>query len=153
MQADEQRVLDDIARHGCHVISVFDPADAQPHFSYSVGIEQTLRQPELIVVGLKSALGHRLVNACHQRLRDGERFLSDTLYDDFLEGFPVCFLPVSDEHRRDWLRYDVWLYAGQPFRALQMIYPSTRGAWPWDATASDWFRANQPLLGPCPRLP
>ena len=32
------------------------------------------------------------------------------------------------------------------FDALQRIWPSTAGDWPWDPEAGEWFRANQPLL-------
>ncbi len=28
----------------------------------------------------------------------------------------------------------------------QIIYPTTDGVWPWEPTASDWFRQRQPIL-------
>jgi hypothetical protein len=42
--------------------------------------------------------------------------------------------------------WDIWLYGGGPFDALQLIYPTTSGVWPWDAEADEWLRVWQPLL-------
>ncbi|RUX71406.1 DUF4262 domain-containing protein, partial [Mesorhizobium sp. M7A.F.Ca.CA.004.08.2.1] len=36
------------------------------------------------------------------------------------------------------------------FRVLQLIYPTVDGIWPWQAEASNWFRAWQPLLDTAP---
>ena len=38
-------------------------------------------------------------------------------------------------------------YGEGTYRVVQLIYPTTRGAWPWQKAASDAFRQGQPLLG------
>ena len=35
---------------------------------------------------------------------------------------------------------------GPDFEAVQLIWPTTSGVWPWEPAASEWFRSNQPLL-------
>lgn len=146
MDQQEQRALDDIAAHGCHVLHVLEEGDLPP-FAYSVGIQQTSQAPEVIVVGLQRPVAHFVVNEYNSRVRASESFMPGTLYAGFLEGFDVQFAPVERSHYRDYLGWARWLYRGDEFPALQLIYPSTSGAWPWDSEASEDFRARQPLLG------
>ncbi|MBH9554051.1 DUF4262 domain-containing protein [Inhella gelatinilytica] len=144
----EQNIHTHIEKCGCSVTSVFDPDGDEPPFSYSIGIAQSSQAPELIVVGLKPEISHWLVNEYNRRVRAGERFSPGVLYADFLEGFEVQFGLVDRQHRAEYMRSASWLYGGPDFEALQMLWPSTSGVWPWDSEASEWFRANQPLLGP-----
>jgi hypothetical protein len=76
----------------------------------------------------------------------GERFSPGARYDGFLEGFQVQFKAVLPEHFDEYLGWDKWLYGGKNFEALQIIYPSTEGIWPWELAASDWFCHRQPIL-------
>jgi hypothetical protein len=144
----EQSLQAHMAKCGCSVTSVFDPDGNEPDFSYSIGIGQSSKAPDLIVVGLKREIGHWLVNEYNRRVQAGERFSPGVLYDGFLEGFAVQFTPVDPPHRAGYMRSAVWLYGGSDFEALQLLWPSTRGLWPWDPEAGEWFKANQPLLGP-----
>ena len=146
MKPAEQRILDDIEQYGCHVTSVFDPAQTEPSFSYSIGLTRTAAVPEVIAVGVRPELGHSLVNLYMDRSRSGESFVPGIPYVGFLSGFPVYFRPVLEEYRRKYMLSATWLYGGTDYQALQIVYPTTDGIWPWDATASDWFRNNQPLL-------
>ncbi|MEG4191112.1 DUF4262 domain-containing protein [Microcoleus sp. Pol17_C1] len=140
----------DIHRHieefGCSVTSVVDPDGKEPTFSYSIGIAKTTSQPEVIVVGLRTELGHWIINEYSRRAKAGEEFAPGVLYLGFLEGFAVQFGHVSRDHRSEYMRSATWLHGTPDFSALQLIYPNTSGVWPWDDDADDWFRANQPLL-------
>ncbi|MEJ1097011.1 MULTISPECIES: DUF4262 domain-containing protein [unclassified Pseudoxanthomonas] len=147
MKPAEQRILDDIEQFGCHVTSVFDPNQVDPSFSYSIGLTKTLGVPEVIVIGVRSELGHSLVNLYMERARGGESFLPSTPYLGFLSAFPVYFRPVLEDYRKTYMLSATRLYGGTDFQALQIIYPTTSGIWPWDKAASEWFRNNQPLLG------
>jgi hypothetical protein len=146
MNEYESNLLAHIEKHGCSVTSVFDPDGSDPPFSYSIGIAKSVGAPELIVVGLNSKLGHWLVNEYNRRVRSGERFSQGVLYLGFLDGFAVQFGPVARSHRQEYMRSATWLHSGPDFEALQLIWPSTSGAWPWDSEADDWLRNNQPLL-------
>jgi hypothetical protein len=61
MDASEQKVVDDVAEHGCHILHVLEEGDLPP-CSYSVGIYRTCGAPELIVVGLKQPVAHWAIN-------------------------------------------------------------------------------------------
>ena len=142
----ERKLLDNIERHGCQVTSVFDPDGDGPAFSYSVGIPLKFGAPEVIVVGLPIELGHRLVNTYRDRVRAGDRFVPRTPYQGFLEGFPVSFVVVAARHREQYLRSARWLHGGVAFDALQLVFPTKAGVWPWDPSAPEGFLKAQPLL-------
>lgn len=145
--ANDARVAADVREYGCHVLSVFDPEEKQPTFSYSIGIQESAGVPEMIVLGLRPALGHSLVNAYCRRVRAGERFERGRRYAGFLDGFEVYFEPVPARRAAEYLLGCERYYAGRPYSTVQLIYPSTAGAWPWRKRASAWFVANQPMLG------
>jgi hypothetical protein len=146
MNQYEKNILAHIEAHGCSVTSVFDPDQDEPPFSYSIGIARSAGAPELIVVGLESKISHWLVNEYHRRVRAGETFVPGVDYLGFLEGFSVQFGPVAREHRAGYMRSACWLHDGPDFEALQLVWPSTAGVWPWDAKASNELRRRQPLL-------
>ena len=142
----ERKILRHIGDFGCSVTSVFDPEGDNPPFTYSIGIARSTDAPELIVVGLESKISHWLVNEYLRRCRSGERFQPGVDYLGFLEGFSVRFVPVAREHRADYMRSACWLHEGPEFEALQLVWPTRSGAWPWDEDAPDWLADDQPLL-------
>jgi hypothetical protein len=149
MDAREAKALDDIERHGCHVVLVREDGDLPP-FAYSVGIQRTTGAPEIVVLGLAQELAHWLVNEAHRRQAAGERFAEGAEQQDFLGGgFAVRFHRVAREHYREHFGWNRWLYGGDDFEVLQLVYPSTQGVWPCDPAAPAAFRARQPLLFAC----
>lgn len=145
MTLSEQKTLDDIAKYGCHVIYVLPEAELPP-FAYSVGIQQSFRAPELVVIGLKQPISHAIVNNYTSRIKDGERFHSGQRVSGFVAGFECEFRSVDRSHYREYFGWDIWLYAGHDFDVLQLVCPDTAGNWPWATEASEWFRNWQPIL-------
>ena len=146
MNTYEKNLLSHIEKYGCSVTSVFDPEGDEPPFTYSIGIAKSAAAPELIIVGLKSELSHWLVNEYNRRVRGGETFVPGATYRGFLEGHEVQFVEVAEEHREGYMLSACWLHGGPSFEALQMVWPSTSGAWPWDPELPDSLRQSQPLL-------
>lgn len=103
--------------------------------------------PEVIVIGLPRQLAHFIVNQYSSRARAGESFTSGKLFSGFLEGFDVRFEPVDRSYYAEYLGWGRWLYQGDDFETVQLIYPTTDGVWPDDSVASAHFKARQPLLG------
>jgi len=145
--ANDQRVAEDVAKFGCHVISVFDPEEKLPNFSYSVGIEESSSAPEAIVIGVKPALGHAMINEYNDQVRKGVKFKRGILYPGFLEGFEIFIEPAKSSLLSEYTLGCSRYYSGAAYSVVQLIYPTTTGLWPWQASASEWFRANQPMLG------
>lgn len=138
MTSSEEKVYDDIKECGHHVMGVLEEKDS-PRFSYSIGIEETLAKPELIIVGLKHSLALSLINDYYNRSKKGEEFVIGKPYSGFLDDFDVCFGQVSEKNRKGHLCWADWYYERKPFKALQLIYPSTSGVWPWEKAATEDF--------------
>ncbi len=145
MDVGEKKALADTKKYGCHAIHVLAEGDLPP-FSYSVGIQRSSGAHELAVIGLKRPLAHFILNEYNQRVRTGERFVPGQFASGFVEGFKCQFRPVHRSHYRAYFGWNVWLYKGNRFKILQLVYPTTDGVWPWDARATEWFRTWQPLL-------
>lgn len=144
---NDRRVAANIQKFGCHVVSVFDPDGRHPTFSYSIGIQARTGAPEVIVIGLSPTLGHSLVNEYNRRVRDGGQLPRGRPQAGFLEGFDVYVEPARPERLGEYTLGCDRYYQGEPYRVVQIVYPTTKGAWPWQKAASDAFRAGQPMLG------
>jgi len=145
MDEAEENCLANIEQYGCQVMHIL--AEGQlPPFSYSVGIERSMGAPELVVIGLRQALAHSIVNEYNRRIRGGEHFWAGDLVSGFIEGFDCEFRAVDVSHYHEYFGWDLWLYGGPDFRVLQLVYPTTAGVWPWDASAKESFQMLQPLL-------
>ncbi|MBK1715373.1 hypothetical protein CKO43_21700 [Rubrivivax gelatinosus] len=67
----DTKTRDDVAKHGCGVMHVFDPEGELPPFAYSIGIQRETGAPEVVVVGLKQPIAHFVVNEYNRRVREG----------------------------------------------------------------------------------
>jgi hypothetical protein len=152
MDAGEQKALADIDQYGCHVIHVAAEGELPP-FSYSVGIQRSSGRPEVVVIGLKQHIAHFIVNEYNKRVQDGEIFNPGEEYSGLLEAFNVLVERVERSFYKDYFGWDLWLYDGSDFEVVQLVYPTTDGAWPWQESASAWFRTWQPLLTTSPVSP
>ena len=141
----EQKLLQNIEEHGWQSTHVFDD-EGEPCFTYSIGIYKCTNQPELIITGLKRELAHWIIGEYNRRLNDGEQFKAGEFYDDFLEGFQVTFKEFDESNYEEYLGSCLWLYGGPDFKAYQLIWPSTKGVWPWDNDASEGYLQMIPKL-------
>lgn len=145
--ANDLRVADNIKHHGCHIVGVFDPEERHPPFSYSIGIQETTGGPEAIVVGLSHQLGASMINEYMRQLRAGMQFARGTLYAGFLEGFEIYVEPAKGARLSEYTLGCDRYYKGEKYAVVQLVWPSTDGVWPWQRSASEWLKHNQPLLG------
>ena len=135
--------------HGSHVLKVFGDEEWPP-FTYTIGLYENFRHPELIIVGMSGHLAHPLLNDVRDLIRGGRQFSAGDFSDEVLERFPVTFRAVSDENRLAHFGWATWFYGGEAYPALQLVLPDLQGRWPWDPTASDNARRIQPLLDTTP---
>lgn len=145
MNEAEKKIVENIEKHGCHITSVFDNTGEEPSFTYSTGIQKSVNAPEVIVVGLPSKLAASVVNNYLRRIKEGETFEVGKFYPDFLSSFDVAFGAVSHENKQKFMLSSCWYYKNT-FEALQLIFPTTSGVWPWDTEASENFHEIQSCL-------
>ena len=144
-EEENEIIHKNIKEHGCHILQIMEENNS-PRFSYSIGIQKTTGQPELIITGLKFELAHSIINNYNQRIKDGEHFEEGKFYSDFIEGFDITFKSVEKKHYKEYLGYGLWLHKGDNFKVMQMIYPNTSGIWPWDKKAPEDFLWFMPKL-------
>ena len=119
--------------------------DNSPPFCYSVGIQKSCDAPELIVVGLNADLAQSMINEYNARVRKDGPLEVGKYYSDFLEGFECLLQTVDKTHYTKYFGWDTWLYGGPDYNAVQLIYPTKSGHWPWQLEATD-MKEWQPVL-------
>ena len=127
--------------------------DGTPPFVYTVGLTETWRHPELILVGLPPETGHRVLSNLVSSVRNAlVRFDAGSLPGDLVgtdDGH--WLLEVGSEHLAHYLPLALRAQeASIPVRALQVVWPDDDGRLPWDAGFDPRFREAQPLLGAPP---
>jgi hypothetical protein len=149
LDADEQRVVNDIARHGWHLIQV--PPDAEgPGFVYSIGMMETLNHPEIVIFGLDGVMMMQMVNGIGEEIIAGRPFREEGLYDGLLQGFACKFKPVASRFHTEYLGYAMWhrRHVGKIgiLEAMQCLWPDKRGLFPDETGCHPEIAHLQPLL-------
>lgn len=150
MDSIRAKISANIAEHGWHVTAVGeDHRGGMPTFAYSVGMTETLRHPELLMIGMDPSLAQRLINDVGRLIRAGEKFGDWDRSDRVIKGFPVVFRLVPKETARDWARGASERYRMRGgFELLQAFLPDAVGTFPWDADHDPkWAKGQGRLLG------
>jgi len=155
MTTDEIRALmrikirETIAKHGVFIQGVFPTQDSPTvPFAYSVGIPTTVPSAaELIVMGLDPNTGAQIINSVLARLQTGETFADGQQAKGLIKKFTLAFRTVAKEN------YDGYVTAAQAYHQsrndwplLQIVWPDTKGRFPWQNGFEERFRDQQPLL-------
>ena len=144
----EEKAIADIEKHGVHILNVFDPDGKNPKFNYSVGFWHSFQHPEILIYGLDGDVSTRIINGIADKCRNGDAFPSQgTVSSDYIQGFDVCFVDVPKTEYKEHFGWARWLYSGDSFPVLQLIYPDKNDNWPWNENVHDDFKWFQPVLG------
>ena len=148
----ERKAITHVKEHGVHILQVFDAEEKNPDFSYTMGLWHTYRHPEVLIIGLKDELCFRLLNNIKADIAQGERFVSGVSSISVLDGFRCYFEEVPSSAYHDYLGWNLWFYDDDEFKAVQMLWPDISSTYPWQHTASDYLRWDQPILTKIPHL-
>lgn len=127
----EQKALDDIRKYGLHVMMVAED-DKGPGFAYSIGLFENYAHPEIIIIGLRQELSHRLLNNMAYDIKAGKTFSAGEFHGDVLDDFLCYFGEVPRSDYPDYVGWDRWYYEGDDFPLIQCVYPTVQGAFPWE---------------------
>tara|TARA_R110000787_G_scaffold4726_1_gene17817 strand:+ start:952 stop:1857 length:906 start_codon:yes stop_codon:yes gene_type:complete len=148
----DQRILDDIARHGWHSCHVFDPELATPNFTYTVGFTQTLDAPEFIVFGLHRDEMHAMLSEVFRQIKAGRKVDGGQAWQGLSPDFDcigkkaadealfTLYMPVAD---------GFWKHQGHRGHpaVVQLVWPGwLDGLYPWDEGCAANVIAAQPKL-------
>ena len=140
-----QRLMDDVARHGWHCVQVMEDKQG-PGYSYTVGLYKTHGHPELVVIGLPPEVAHPVLGMAVDQIAKGHVFRADARDSSLLEGNDCLIRSVLPGSYRQYLGMAVWFYRESPasFPALQILWPDPEGRFPGQPEFS--MGPNQPLL-------
>jgi hypothetical protein len=146
----DAKFLEIIERYGWHVMSVAPrtgSADKEEWFSYSTGLYLRFGQPEVIVLGLDSDTGTRIVNEIGEQMKGGRKFELGTDYRDiFADDVPCQFKPVHRSQYGQYVCFSTWFYEATDFPVWQCFWPDRDGIYPWLQDCNDEVAHLQPLL-------
>lgn len=138
-------IKEHIEKQGFYVCN-FLAGDYCPAFSYTVGMRESQGHPEFIAMGLSLELNsHLVVEAC-ERVKAGETIEPDREYTGFIEGYPIRFVKVLQEHMPNHFGYAREYFGGWDFEVLQIVWPDKQGLWPWNEGCIEAFPYIQKLL-------
>ena len=132
---------------------------AKPPWGYTIGF-LAHGHPEVIVFGLDPESTSSALHYLFDEIRSGEdRRPVGVGRDQELRGLPIRLLPVPDEHWddvEDRLCIAVSYYQGlrwrrSEMRAVQLVWATDEGSFPWDVECPHRMRRLQPILDPCTR--
>jgi hypothetical protein len=139
-----------IARHDYAMVTVKevwarDRSWVAPGFSYTVGLWQFRKVPELIVVGTSPRHAADMIDKYARLSARGKRFGAGGPYHDFVPGIGTMFELVANQHYPQWLPAGFDLYPTGDYPAFQLLWPNQDSIWPWDPK---WSHRNvaQPVL-------
>lgn len=149
LDESEQRVIDDIARVGWHLIGV-EADEEGPGFVYSIGMMPTLNHPEVIMFGLRTELMVSVINGMGDAIRGGRPFCEPVLYEGLLEGYACKIIPVHESQHPEYLGYAMWhrRYLGRidDLQAVQCVWPDKAGLFPDEPGCHPYVVTVQPML-------
>jgi hypothetical protein len=134
-----------IGKYGLQVMSI-RASDYQPSFSYSVGLLESYRHPELICFGLSMDLMHALINDVAELIRKGEKIEPGRNYDNIFAKSDAQFLHVDARNVPDYFKLALEYYQLDLIPAMQLVWPDRQNRFPWDMGFEEEFIYKQPLL-------
>jgi hypothetical protein len=142
----EQRLIDDIARHGWHIVASEQNSTGPAH-AYSVGLFHTFGHPEVLILGLHGATTMaRLIEGIGQQVRQGTKFQDWHESDALLDGYRCLFRELPSDIFCDYLSEAIWFYRGDSFPALQCFWPDREHRYPWQPKCRPGVVRRQPIL-------
>jgi Domain of unknown function (DUF4262) len=132
LKSDERKLVDDVEKHGCHIIYVREKGSL-PGCSYTGGLCETFHQPEIIVIGLKINTAQYLLNEIADRFKGGLQIQEGLRQSDLLENVECEFRRVEEcEELKAIVGYATWFYGEDSFPVFQCVYPDLENRFPWE---------------------
>lgn len=149
----EESIVNNVREHGWHCVAVFGESEGS-EFAYTVGFWETLRVPELIILGLPLKLMHSMLWSAFRKIKANKIRVADGVrWPDLIDGFDCVSRPVhATQISRERFNSALWYRryrTGQDedLEAFQLFWPGAKdGLFPWEAGSSDVVREFQPQL-------
>jgi hypothetical protein len=151
MRLKAQRMIDE---HGCMITAVFPTAESLARgeglkvcFAYTIGLPVTFPgAPELLMIGLDPDSMHAILNNAAALMKEGKRFADGDEVSGLIKNWSLAFRTVPKHRYEAFVGQALNYYDHDDFGLLQVIWPDTKGRFPWQERFEERFREKQPLL-------
>jgi len=134
-----------IEEHGCALISVGTDCKDDFGWTYSLGVYDTCRQPELITVGLPFETAKSCLNETVRRLRSGVDVTKER-QKGLVTNVECELRIVAPKWAERLMNFANWYNGGPRYPVLQVVYPDLQNRFQWEKGFDSRF--IQPLLQP-----
>ena len=136
-----QNIEEKISKDGFHITSVLEEENFTP-FSYSTGIFENYKIPELFISGLGPNLSKQLIDSYVNKFKYENIPLNEKIFD-LTERFSVYFIEVKNESLADYVLSSIRHYENKEFKYLQLIFPDLNGNFPNELN----YNYDQEIIG------
>lgn len=140
------KIKSDIKKYGVHIVHVLGE-DEEPNFSYTIGLYELHKKPEIIMIGQSQELHQVILNNLSYDYKEGRILTSGGLEKDILDEYECMVVEVDKEHYEEFVGIAMDYYKSEEFPVYQIIWPTQSGMFPYDTDAPDGFKEWQPVLG------
>ncbi|MDG2112570.1 MAG: DUF4262 domain-containing protein [Actinomycetota bacterium] len=117
-------------------------------YSYTFGLEALCGQPEVVLFGLAPAAAGGLLELIVGHLEAGGELPVGQPFNGLLDnGLVSALLEVERGDHGHLFPTLSRIYADQPWRVRQFVWPDRSGALPWDQGWPEQLRLAQPVIG------
>lgn len=128
-----------IAKLGFTVQAVLGD-ETSPPYVYTIGLSQSLKHPEVFLVGIHPQQAMGMISDIVRLIKDGQRFDKPVFAAGIIPGYEIPFRPIAEEDVLDHSAMGLELIG--PFDAVQMFYPDRDGYVPWEDECAESYRAQ-----------
>jgi hypothetical protein len=114
-----EKTKHNIEKYGLQVISI-KASDYLPSFSYSIGLLESYRRPELICFGLSINLMHTLINDVAALIKQGEKIEPGRNYENIFANSVAQFVQVDAGNVPDYFKLALKYYQLDQIPAMQL---------------------------------
>ncbi|UIP06481.1 DUF4262 domain-containing protein [Erythrobacter sp. SDW2] len=155
LTTQHKAILENIEQFGLSVMHVAAEDPRAPSYSFSVGFEHSLAQPEVLVYGLDRNLAQSMINEVFRQCKEeGLELVDGQAIGNLIEGYDCMVRPIDDPRgRAAHFGYAIWFQQRSKGdglnRAVQIVWPDPKTrAFPWQDGCGSDIRGWQVQLYP-----
>ncbi|MCE6958778.1 DUF4262 domain-containing protein [Cereibacter sphaeroides] len=141
-------IREKVAEHGWFCTAVF-PREGEDGgaFAYTTGFQQTLAQPDVVMVGFDARLSHGVIASLHEGLRSRRLTIpaEGGLLNEVIREFPVKLVPVDPEIIGRFAYATVEFNGSEPTVMHQLVLPDPDGKFPGEAGVDERYERFQDI--------
>lgn len=136
-----KQVYDNIKNIGYHTTAVMEEENFTP-FTYSTGIYENYKIPELFISGLGPNLSGEIIKNYVEKYKN-ETIPLNLKINDLIDNFPIYFIKVNIHDLSDYALTSIKFYDSNNYEYLQVVFPDLNGNFPNETN----YNYDQKIIG------